>query len=273
MAVGEKIDRRRALKGPNAQLYKIAVLPRRVKSDLIKVLGAGFEQLFSERAGKDVLTAGVAQARIKVAKSLAKDKFSEKLHKRVLELYESINTDDLTGLKNSKAMKERLGSAVSNASRKNGAVSLIVFDIDNFKSINDVYGHAFGSKVLRQVADRVKSIVRTGDVACRYGGDEFVVICPDTSARAVKAVAERIRQALCKKSFYERGLGSTGVSGSFGCHTITCEGRVDIDEVVKTIFFEADRQLYRSKKEGKNRVSGSWSTVSGELERSSRSSS
>jgi diguanylate cyclase (GGDEF)-like protein len=103
--------------------------------------------------------------------------------------------DDLTGLYNRRRMRELLDSAIAEAARHGQFVGLLFIDLNGFKSINDEYGHAAGDRILSNVATRIAGRVRTGDIVCRFGGDEFVVILPNVpDAKAVAQVADAVRE-------------------------------------------------------------------------------
>ncbi|HWX36049.1 MAG TPA: GGDEF domain-containing protein [Steroidobacteraceae bacterium] len=105
--------------------------------------------------------------------------------------------DDLTGLYNRRRMRELLDSAIAEAARHGQCVGLLFIDLNGFKSINDAYGHAAGDRILSHVATRIAGRVRTGDIVCRFGGDEFVVVLPSVpDAKAVARVADAIRERL-----------------------------------------------------------------------------
>ncbi len=122
-------------------------------------------------------------------------------------------------------------------------MSLLLFDIDNFKGVNDCYGHVFGDRVLTEVASRIRQNIRETDVAGRYGGEEFMVIYPGTSLANAARISERIRRAVADQAF-ESNLHVT-ISGGIAEY----RGQ-DLPELIDT----ADRKLYESKGAGKNRV-------------------
>ncbi|MFN6941167.1 MAG: diguanylate cyclase, partial [Parvibaculum sp.] len=110
-------------------------------------------------------------------------------------------TDGLTGLYNRRYMEGHLATLVEESANTGKPVSLLIFDIDHFKPVNDTYGHAAGDAVLRQFAERISANVRGVDLACRLGGEEFVVVMPDTDIGYATTVAERLRQCVAAKPF------------------------------------------------------------------------
>ncbi|MGL4983675.1 MAG: GGDEF domain-containing protein, partial [Plesiomonas sp.] len=132
--------------------------------------------------------------------------------------------------------------------------SVIIIDIDNFKKINDTYGHHAGDQVLKAVADRIKNSARQDDLLIRWGGEEFVLIVYTTNKNAVNARAESIRQAIA-----DQPIGKHAITVSLG--TCVSEAGSDFDEV----FQQADMALYASKSNGKNQVTaGSCSIKNGD---------
>ena len=125
-----------------------------------------------------------------------------------------------------------------------------MIDLDHFKNVNDTYGHQAGDDVLREMATRVKNCLREYDVFGRYGGEEFLVITPDTEFQGTMVIAERIRFELTKTPFIS-GTQKLSVTASFG---VTCFH--DSSEGVSTALQRADEALYQAKDEGRNRVIG-----------------
>jgi len=153
-------------------------------------------------------------------------------------------TDKLTGLFNRSKIEAELKKEQMRFDRLGTTFSIIIFDIDWFKSINDTYGHTTGDKALQDVADLIKNRVRKTDIAGRWGGEEFIVICPGTGTKGAETVAEDIRKNIQDHSF---GL-ETGVTISAGISTYTDQLR-NIEELVNS----ADMNMYRAK-EHKNCV-------------------
>lgn len=177
-------------------------------------------------------------------------------HRYAMELRESVNhtlslavTDELTGLYNRRYFDRHLSIMLGKAQEQDRDMALMILDIDHFKAINDGHGHDVGDAVLREFAARLKRNIRGVDLACRFGGEEFVVLMPDTDTYQAEAVAERVRQSIADKTF-DMGLArplcvtvSVGVSLN--------ESPADTPE---TMVKRADVALYRAKREGRNRV-------------------
>lgn len=166
--------------------------------------------------------------------------------KKKIEL--SANTDGLTGLFNHRHSLERLDGEILKARRYNHPMSLIMMDIDNFKTINDTQGHPGGDRVLRLMADTIRSHVRETDIAGRYGGEEFLIILPETDISAARKAAEKLRTAIALLQPFSDG--KPGVTVSAGIAE-WIQGEVSGDLVRR-----ADDLLYAAKRNGKNRVEG-----------------
>jgi diguanylate cyclase (GGDEF)-like protein len=155
--------------------------------------------------------------------------------------------DSLTGLGNRAMFTERLAAEESLRIRTGNPLSCIALDVDHFKSINDKYGHLYGDQVLRKIASTLTDICRVEDVACRHGGEEFMVLAPRTTAGYGALLAERMRVAISKIPFSCKGESIT-VTCSFG----VAEALGNYDH---SIVERADQALYKSKEHGRNRVS------------------
>ena len=159
--------------------------------------------------------------------------------------------DALTGLANRRTFDETLGAEVRRASRGGSSLSLLMLDVDCFKSFNDAYGHQHGDACLKAVAGAIRGAVkRAGDTVARYGGEEFSVILPDTDEGGAAIIAERIRLAVEGLGLEHRGSTAGGVvTVSLGVATARLDS-LDAGELVKA----ADAALYGSKHAGRNRV-------------------
>ncbi len=177
-------------------------------------------------------------------------------HRYALELRQSVSntmamavTDDMTGLYNRRYFDRHLGVMLGKAQSQDRDMALMILDIDHFKSVNDNYGHDIGDAVLKEFAARLKRNIRGVDLACRFGGEEFVVLMPDTDYRQAETIAERVRQSISERHFdigAERQLAVTVSAG-----VTLNEAQSDTPE---SLIKRADVALYRAKREGRNRV-------------------
>jgi diguanylate cyclase (GGDEF)-like protein len=156
-------------------------------------------------------------------------------------------SDGLTGLYNHAFFLQALRREVNRSKRHGTSVSLAMFDLDDFKKLNDTRGHLEGDKVLVKAAALVKETLREIDVAARYGGEEFAVILPDTPKEGARIVAERIRARIAEHFGRRRGGPKVTASGGVACFPEDADGAEDLIE-------RADGGLYRSKAAGKNRI-------------------
>jgi two-component system cell cycle response regulator len=159
-------------------------------------------------------------------------------------------TDPLTRLLNRRALLERLSREVDRAKRYASLLTLLLLDIDHFKSINDSAGHLVGDSVLRQLGALIEASVRTVDIAARYGGEEFVLILPETSQEGGVIFAERIRESIERYPFDAGSEEPLHLTASIGVATFPSP-RVDSTE---DLFARADEALYRAKSGGRNQV-------------------
>ncbi|MBP0596836.1 diguanylate cyclase [Herbaspirillum sp. LeCh32-8] len=185
----------------------------------------------------------VLKERILERNSLAKER--EAL---ITQLQTSSNTDFLTGLLNRRAFFSYGQQQMGVAQRYERALSVVLFDIDHFKRINDTYGHLSGDAILRGVAQTASQLLRKVDVLARYGGEEFIVLLPESDLAQARAVAEKLREALASRDFEIDGGQHIRVSASFGVATLA-EGR-GLEQLIKL----ADTALYVAKEQGRNRV-------------------
>lgn len=156
-------------------------------------------------------------------------------------------TDELTGLINRRDMRERLNEEVARFKQNKRPFSIIMGDIDHFKMINDQYGHDCGDTVLKSIAFEMKLLTKEQDKVCRWGGEEFLLLLPDTKLEGGAEVAERLREAL-ESHTIEYGSRILGATMSFGVAEFN--GSETLQEFVKS----ADTRLYFAKQQGRNRV-------------------
>lgn len=159
-------------------------------------------------------------------------------------------TDGLTGIANRKKFDMEIEVMIAEAREEGQPISLLIGDIDHFKSFNDTYGHQIGDQVLRLVARTLHDGVKGRDLPCRYGGEEFVVILPDTTKDNAKKVGDILREAVKAKEIRNRATGETLTSVTISMGT----AELGPDETVKEWIERADKALYRAKKMGRDRV-------------------
>jgi two-component system, cell cycle response regulator len=172
------------------------------------------------------------------------------LHDRI---YRLATTDPLTGVFNRKYLKDTLEREVARALRHRHPLSVICFDLDHFKRVNDTHGHAAGDQLLRGCAERVQQALRAGDVLCRVGGEEFTALLPDTGLIQAEALAERLRVAVGGQAFE---LLIPQAPTLAYAQTVSL-GVAELDDEAAdgpALLELADRRLYAAKRGGRNRV-------------------
>jgi two-component system cell cycle response regulator len=188
----------------------------------------------------------LARTRTQIRRRRYHDKLHEMLDKSVSLAY----TDALTGVYNRRYMNAHLDRKIMEISDTQKPVSVLIFDIDHFKRVNDTYGHASGDEVLKAISERVGASIRDFDLLARYGGEEFVVIMPSTPPELAVMVAERLRRRLEKDPFAICGSDQLlPVTASLGVATTT-----DPMETAESLLGRADEALYAAKRGGRNQV-------------------
>jgi diguanylate cyclase (GGDEF)-like protein len=167
------------------------------------------------------------------------------------EIYRLTILDGLTQIHNYRYLTEFLDREVFRSQRHSRPLSVILFDIDRFKSINDSHGHLCGDFVLRELADLVKSTVRKEDLFARYGGEEFAIVLVETNLGEAKGVAERTREIVAKHQFR---FESTPISLTISLGVASTTG--DLAMTPAGLLKTADENLYQAKRSGRNRVVG-----------------
>lgn len=210
--------------------------------DLVKLLEAGVMDHIVKPLGGPLLCA-------KVKAVSERSKVQRELRSKLRVAIEYSAHDPLTGLYNRRYFERRLREESAHARRHKRPFSLVIVDIDHFKLVNDTYGHEDGDRVLKHAADLITGSLREDDIACRYGGEEFVLLLRATPGPAARVVANRLRS-----EFQSRGIPlgdkerhitfSGGVAAADERNNFHCEGIVD----------RADKALYRAKRAGRNRV-------------------
>lgn len=188
-----------------------------------------------------------------VARSITqirRKRYNDRLRSSMQQSFEMAVTDPLTGLSNRRYLDAHLKVLFNRAAQRGRPLSICITDIDRFKSVNDTYGHDAGDEVLREFASRIRSSVRGADLACRYGGEEFVVIMPDTLPDAAAAIAERLRAAIETLEFHLSPGGPTiHLTASMGISS-NLAGADTPEQMLK----QADLALYQAKHNGRNQV-------------------
>ena len=162
-------------------------------------------------------------------------------------------TDDLTGLHNRKYLQERLEEEISRSRRYGTKLSCILFDLDFFKVVNDMYGYEWGDILLRNIANKLDAMVRKEDILTRYGDEEFLLVLPNTSEENAFLFGERFRREVEKMEFIPAGEEEAHrVTISGGISTYPC--MKDVDEDANTVIRYAEHALYNAKHRGKNKI-------------------
>ncbi len=164
-----------------------------------------------------------------------------RLARRQAQVHHAAYHDELTGLPNRSLLLDRFNQAVAQGARRGKQVALLFLDLDGFKDVNDRFGHAAGDKLLQQVAGRLTACIRTGDTACRYGGDEFVIMLPEVAGEvSAAAVADKIRVHLTAP--YVVDGGTIAVTASIGTAVYPVDGQ-DYGDLIQ----QSDIGMYRAK--------------------------
>lgn len=181
---------------------------------------------------------------------IRRKRYNDRLRANLEQTMELAVTDSLTGLNNRRYLDNHIKTLFARAAARGRALSVCIADIDRFKSINDTYGHDAGDEVLRQFAGRIRAAVRGADLACRFGGEEFVVVMPDTDGASAVSIAERLRISIEGEPFVLRGRDMRlNLTASLGIATIGPGVRTP-----EQLFKQADEALYEAKNKGRNRV-------------------
>jgi diguanylate cyclase (GGDEF)-like protein len=171
------------------------------------------------------------------------------LAERLTEAWTLATVDQLTGVLTRQAVLAELAKEITRAARYNHQLSVVMVDIDHFKRLNDSHGHAAGDVMLRQIADVLRTSIRTVDVVGRFGGEEFLIVLPETDVDAAASLAEKLRrlvgrhEIVLEDGFHASATLSAGVAGGFG-------GHLDIDALVR----DADNAMYSAKALGRDQV-------------------
>ncbi|WP_211217205.1 GGDEF domain-containing protein [Psychromonas ossibalaenae] len=195
----------------------------------------------------DNSTIAVGIAIYDVTEIAVSQKLLENVTEQALDLQEISTHDHLTGLFNRKFFLDQLVQDASRCRRLNWDLGIAMIDADHFKSINDTYGHQTGDDVLKELAERLQATLRTFDSLCRYGGEEFALILPNTTEQQTLQVCERLRECVNKTPIISGGR-EIPVTVSIGVSFLSRSK--SLEEIIS----EADAALYLAKHNGRNRV-------------------
>ena len=186
----------------------------------------------------------------RVRTQVRRKRYTERLRDNVQLSIEMAITDVLTGLYNRRYMESHLATLVEQGAARGKPLAVLVLDIDFFKVVNDTYGHDAGDEVLREFSVRMRKSIRGIDLACRYGGEEFVIVMPETDMAVATTVAERLRRRVATEPFpIEQGKRPIEVTISIGIAVLEAA-----QDNAASILKRADQALYRAKRDGRNRV-------------------
>ena len=186
-------------------------------------------------------------SRLALARTMANEAAMALENARLYDAARSLaDRDPLTGFFNHRFLYERLGEEIVRARRAHQPLSLLLLDVDDFKLVNDTFGHQFGDRCLVHLGEVIRSTLRASDVPARYGGDEFAVILPDTGEEAARSAADRISDALQRNPFVADGRGPVPVGVSIGAASLNATTRTP-GELVGT----ADARMYAAKLAGR----------------------
>ena len=230
------------------------LIRKNYNADVIIMTGYCFEYSF-----KDAMDHGASDLIMKPIRledlllrinMVIKNRSERREHNRKLEELKNLSIkDDLTGLFNKRQFYNRIRQEVERSNRYFRPLSLILMDIDNFKSLNDTCGHLCGDEILAGMGKIIKSAIRKQDIAFRYAGDEFTIILPETGIERATAVAERVRQAVENETPLLSIPSDIKVTVSIGVVEYLT------DEEIKNFVHRADSAMYASKRKGRNKIS------------------
>lgn len=185
----------------------------------------------------------------RVSTQIRRYRYTEQLRTSVRASIEMAVTDALTGLYNRRYLETHLAHLIEHAVNRGKALSVLTLDVDFFKAVNDTHGHDAGDRVLQEIAGRIRASIRNIDLACRTGGEEFVVVLPSTDIQTAERVGERIRRMVATKPFNAGPDTHLNITASVGVSALG-----GVEEGVEDLLKRADQALYRAKREGRNRV-------------------
>ncbi|MFO7751023.1 MAG: diguanylate cyclase [Desulfobacteraceae bacterium] len=216
----------------------ITVAEEKDKSRMVKCFKCGADEMVTKPFGRDEL-----KARIKNHMKIKK--LQEELIQKNRILESLAYKDKLTGLMNRRFFDDTLKKELANCEASGLPLAFMIMDLDNFKPVNDTYGHDIGDTVLREIAGVVRELTAEKGIACRYGGEEFCVVFPGLDLESAMEIGEEIRRACSERYMTEHGLSQT-ISGGISVFPGTSSK--------ESLVIDADTFLYRAKQSGKNRI-------------------
>jgi len=229
-------------KEPTRRLPILALVDTQDRARLLKALELGAHDILTRPVDPEELAA-------RVRTQVRRKRYGDFLRQKLDHSLEMAVTDPLTGLHNRRYMNGQLDALVARANRGGDPVAVLVLDIDHFKAVNDSLGHDAGDEVLREFSVRLATNVRAVDLPCRFGGEEFVVVMPDTTLEDAHRIAERIRRDVGASPF--RILGGEPLSITVSVGVAASRGA---DDTPASLLKRADEGVYEAKKAGRNRV-------------------
>jgi two-component system cell cycle response regulator len=242
---GPEIVRRLRVKEGSDSHYVIIMTSADSENAAAQALDAGADDFIRKPFNQNELRARVAVGhRIKSLQQVLADKLL-RLESATETISQLARTDELTGLHNRRSFNESFSLAFSAAQRHGHSLSLISIDLDNFKAVNDTFGHSVGDLVLVEFAKLLLEMVRVEDIVARWGGEEFSILLSHTDCEAAAALAERIRNSFEQNS---KSVRPFAITASFGV------AQLQTREQINSLIQRADDALYCAKHDGRNRV-------------------
>jgi two-component system, cell cycle response regulator len=212
------------------------------QNSLLRALDMGVNDYLLRPVDKGELLA-------RVSTQVRRYRYTERLRNSVKASIEMAITDPLTGLYNRRYLETHLNHLIEHYINRGKALSVVTVDVDFFKAINDTHGHDVGDKVLQELAVRLKANTRSVDLCCRVGGEEFIMVLPNTATDLSSRIAERLRRAVASRSFGVNLSQPVPVTISVGVASLQGDG-----DTLERLLKRADQALYSAKREGRNRV-------------------